>query len=222
MVDFNNSGFSEEQTSYLSGFVSGILQARELPFLGQDFFPVVDAGQIRLHLRAPIGTRVEETARLVAEVEASIRFLASPDAKGIDVAAKRARFERAERVMARIREMRGGADNSSKFGERMTGSGIWAPPSGLSAASRVSRNRVGEPSGTNRPSVDTGADGPVIVPTRSMTRWPPLWLPGMRWWPSRPRTRRCRHCDWRRSAAKPACLMACSTSSLAVMRSVLG
>ena len=36
MVDFNNSGFSEEQTSYLSGFVSGILQARDLPFLGQD------------------------------------------------------------------------------------------------------------------------------------------------------------------------------------------
>lgn len=28
--------------------------------------------------------------------------------------------------MARIREMRGGADNSSKFGERMTGSGVWA------------------------------------------------------------------------------------------------
>jgi ferredoxin-nitrite reductase len=36
MVDFNNSGFSEEQTSYLSGFVTGILQARDLPFLGQD------------------------------------------------------------------------------------------------------------------------------------------------------------------------------------------
>ena len=35
MVDFNNSGFSEED-SYLSGFVSGILQARDLPFLGQD------------------------------------------------------------------------------------------------------------------------------------------------------------------------------------------
>ena len=34
--------------------------------------------------------------------------------------------DRAARVMARIREMRGGADNSSKFGERMTGSGIWA------------------------------------------------------------------------------------------------
>jgi ferredoxin-nitrite reductase len=36
MVDFSNTGFSEEQTSYLSGFVSGILQARDLPFLGQD------------------------------------------------------------------------------------------------------------------------------------------------------------------------------------------
>ena len=34
--------------------------------------------------------------------------------------------DRAGRVMARIREMRGGADNSSKFGERMTGSGVWA------------------------------------------------------------------------------------------------
>lgn len=34
--------------------------------------------------------------------------------------------ERAARVMARIREMRGGADNNSRFGERMTGSGVWA------------------------------------------------------------------------------------------------
>ena len=34
--------------------------------------------------------------------------------------------ERAVRVMARIREMRGGADNNSQFGERMTGSGVWA------------------------------------------------------------------------------------------------
>ncbi len=36
MVDFNNSGFSGEQASYLSGFVSGVIQGRELPFLGQD------------------------------------------------------------------------------------------------------------------------------------------------------------------------------------------
>jgi multidrug efflux pump subunit AcrB len=43
------------------------------PVLGRDFFPSVDAGQIRLHLRAPTGTRIEETARLADAVEAVIR-----------------------------------------------------------------------------------------------------------------------------------------------------
>ncbi|HEX9392974.1 MAG TPA: efflux RND transporter permease subunit [Usitatibacteraceae bacterium] len=41
--------------------------------LGRDFFPSVDAGLIRLHFRAPTGTRIEETARLADQVEASIR-----------------------------------------------------------------------------------------------------------------------------------------------------
>ena len=41
--------------------------------LGEDFFPAVDAGQIRLHMRAPTGTRIEETARLADQVERSIR-----------------------------------------------------------------------------------------------------------------------------------------------------
>ena len=45
------------------------------PFLGRDFFPSVDAGQIRLHLRAPTGTRIEETARIADDVEAAIRQL---------------------------------------------------------------------------------------------------------------------------------------------------
>ncbi|MES2983537.1 MAG: NirA family protein [Verrucomicrobiota bacterium] len=36
MVSIENAGFTEEQTNYLSGFVSGVLQAREMPFLGQD------------------------------------------------------------------------------------------------------------------------------------------------------------------------------------------
>jgi len=45
-----------------------------LPFvIGLDFFPTVDAGQMRLHFRAPIGTRLEETERLVARLEARIR-----------------------------------------------------------------------------------------------------------------------------------------------------
>jgi multidrug efflux pump subunit AcrB len=44
-----------------------------IPFTGRDFFPAVDTGEIRLHLRAPTGTRIEETARLTDQVEAKIR-----------------------------------------------------------------------------------------------------------------------------------------------------
>ena len=44
-----------------------------LPWLGQDFFPAADAGQIKLHLRAPTATRIEETAALCGDVERSIR-----------------------------------------------------------------------------------------------------------------------------------------------------
>jgi multidrug efflux pump subunit AcrB len=44
-----------------------------IPFLGSDLFPTVDSGQIRLHLRAPTGLRVEETAALCDRVEDSIR-----------------------------------------------------------------------------------------------------------------------------------------------------
>ncbi|HZP63124.1 MAG TPA: efflux RND transporter permease subunit [Terriglobales bacterium] len=44
-----------------------------VPWLGQDFFPAVDSGQFKLHLRARTGTRIEETARLCDLVEQSIR-----------------------------------------------------------------------------------------------------------------------------------------------------
>ena len=44
-----------------------------IPLIGQDFFPKVDSGQFTLHLRAPTGTRIEETAKLCDEVEKSIR-----------------------------------------------------------------------------------------------------------------------------------------------------
>lgn len=50
-----------------------------IPFLGQDFFPTVDAGQFRLHLRAPSGTRIEETARITDEVERVIREVVPPE-----------------------------------------------------------------------------------------------------------------------------------------------
>src|SRR5205807_2579061 len=44
-----------------------------IPWLGQDFFPTVDSGQFKLHVRARTGTRIEETARLCDLVEQSIR-----------------------------------------------------------------------------------------------------------------------------------------------------
>lgn len=43
------------------------------PFLGRDFFPSVDAGQFRLHLRAPAGSRLEETERIAGQVEQTVR-----------------------------------------------------------------------------------------------------------------------------------------------------
>jgi len=46
---------------------------RYLPGLGRDFFPSVDAGQIKLHLRAATGLRIEETAALCDQAEATIR-----------------------------------------------------------------------------------------------------------------------------------------------------
>jgi multidrug efflux pump subunit AcrB len=44
-------------------------------FLGRDFFPSVDGGQIRLHMRLPTGARIEETARVADEVERVIRLI---------------------------------------------------------------------------------------------------------------------------------------------------
>jgi multidrug efflux pump subunit AcrB len=49
-----------------------------VPFLGRDFFPKVDAGQMRLHVRARTGTRVEETAVLCDHIEETIRRTIPP------------------------------------------------------------------------------------------------------------------------------------------------
>jgi multidrug efflux pump subunit AcrB len=49
------------------------------PLLGRDFFPDVDAGQMRLHVRAPPGTRIEATQQYFAAVEGAIRQLVGSD-----------------------------------------------------------------------------------------------------------------------------------------------
>ncbi|HKI31002.1 MAG TPA: efflux RND transporter permease subunit [Gemmataceae bacterium] len=53
------------------GFALGSLLLA--PWLGEDFFPTVDAGQLRLHVRAPSGSRIEETERVFGRVEDVIR-----------------------------------------------------------------------------------------------------------------------------------------------------
>jgi len=50
-----------------------------VPFLGEDFFPLVDAGQFRLHVSAPVGTRIEDTQHVFTQVEEVIRSVIPKD-----------------------------------------------------------------------------------------------------------------------------------------------
>jgi multidrug efflux pump subunit AcrB len=56
-----------------------VLSLLLFPQLGRDFFPQVDAGEMRLHVRAPPGTRIESTQAYFAQVESSIRRLVGND-----------------------------------------------------------------------------------------------------------------------------------------------
>jgi len=64
---------------FVPGFLGFIAVSFLLaPFLGRNFFPQVDGGQILLHVRAPIGMRIEETAARFADVERAIRQVIPP------------------------------------------------------------------------------------------------------------------------------------------------
>ncbi|HPG89705.1 MAG TPA: efflux RND transporter permease subunit, partial [Hyphomicrobium sp.] len=63
------------RTFCLAFMLIGGLSFLLVPYLGRNFFPKVDGGQILIHVRADVGTRVEETARQLAKVEAEIRGL---------------------------------------------------------------------------------------------------------------------------------------------------
>ncbi|HZY74611.1 MAG TPA: efflux RND transporter permease subunit, partial [Edaphobacter sp.] len=54
-------------------FAACLASSALFPWLGENFFPSVDSGQFKLHIRAQTGTRIEETARLCDLVERSIR-----------------------------------------------------------------------------------------------------------------------------------------------------
>jgi multidrug efflux pump subunit AcrB len=66
---------------FLVGFVGfAVISAALLyPFLGQDFFPSVDTGQFKIHLRAHTGTRIEDTASLCDQVDRTFREIIPAD-----------------------------------------------------------------------------------------------------------------------------------------------
>jgi multidrug efflux pump subunit AcrB len=65
---------------FLSGFVVAVATATLLvPWLGSNFFPDIDSGEIEIHFRAPIGTRIEDTASLADHIEAAVRQTIPPD-----------------------------------------------------------------------------------------------------------------------------------------------
>jgi multidrug efflux pump subunit AcrB len=69
----------EHRGRFLAGFLGFLVVSMLLaPFLGRDFFPQVDGGQILLHVRAPVGMRIEETAARFADVEKVIRQVIPP------------------------------------------------------------------------------------------------------------------------------------------------
>ncbi|KJV35472.1 efflux RND transporter permease subunit [Luteibacter yeojuensis] len=68
---------------FVTGFMAFVLLSFLLvPMLGRNFFPSVDSGQILMHVRAPVGTRVEETANLFADVTREVRKIIPPEELG--------------------------------------------------------------------------------------------------------------------------------------------
>jgi multidrug efflux pump subunit AcrB len=73
----------ENRRPFIVGFLAIVLLSFALvPWLGRDFFPAVDAGQIKMHVRAQVGTRIEETAKLFDQIEQNIRNTIPPDELG--------------------------------------------------------------------------------------------------------------------------------------------
>ena len=92
-----NRGFDRFQNRYI-GALTWVLTNRRtvlavfvgvvaftgvlVPFVGRDFFPRVDAGQIKLHLRAPAGTRLEATEQVAAQTAEIVRDVIPEDEVG--------------------------------------------------------------------------------------------------------------------------------------------
>src|SRR4029077_1424654 len=54
-------------------------------FVGRDFFPAIDGGQIQLHVRVPAGTRIEKTEQMFQRIEDKIREIIPASERGLIV-----------------------------------------------------------------------------------------------------------------------------------------
>ena len=69
-------GALRRRKAFLLGFMAVVtLSFGLVPFIGSNFFPTVDSGQVLMHVRVPVGTRVEETASRFAQIEEAIRSI---------------------------------------------------------------------------------------------------------------------------------------------------
>ena len=65
---------------FVIGFLAVVTASFALvPFLGSNFFPSVDSGQITLHVRPPVGTRIEDASAMFGDIEREIRTVIPPD-----------------------------------------------------------------------------------------------------------------------------------------------
>ena len=68
------------RAAFVAGFLAVVIVSFALtPYLGRDFFPTVDAGQILMHARVRVGTRVEDSAQQFSEIEKAIRQIIPQD-----------------------------------------------------------------------------------------------------------------------------------------------
>ena len=72
-VGLLNWGLFHRMAIFLIFGALGVVSLFVLPFVGQDFFPLVDAGQIRMHVTVPAGTRLEEVELIFGKIETVIR-----------------------------------------------------------------------------------------------------------------------------------------------------
>jgi len=77
----NAAAWAIEAPGVTAAFFGGLMvvSLALFPILGRDFFPNVDAGQMRLHVRAPAGSRIEATADTFAQVEKAVREIVGND-----------------------------------------------------------------------------------------------------------------------------------------------